>query len=132
MNIQQVVQYWLETAQDDWPVVEHLFDSSDYHYALFFGHLYIEKLLKALIVQTTREHAPRIHNLLILAERAELELSEERRRQLLRLTAYNLETRYPEERLSLRSRYTKEYAETEIAMIQEIGKWLQSELKHRE
>jgi HEPN domain-containing protein len=128
MNVEKVVQYWLDAADDDWPVVNHLFDSRDYHYALFFGHLYIEKLLKALTVQSTGKHAPRTHNLLILAERSNLELSDERRTQLLRLTAYNLETRYPEERAHLRSRYTKEYAEREIKMIQEVGEWIKSEL----
>lgn len=131
MNVDIVVQYWLETAQDDWPVVNHLVASGDYHYALFFGHLYIEKLLKALVVEVTGAHAPRTHNLLILAERAGLEVSDERRRQLVRFTAYNLETRYPEERLTLRSRYSKEYTVTEISTIQEVGSWLKSELKKK-
>lgn len=35
------------------------------HYVLFFCHLYLEKLLKALVVQTTGSHAPRTHNLLV-------------------------------------------------------------------
>jgi hypothetical protein len=47
VNVDTVVRYGLETAEDDWPVAEHLFASGDYHYALFFGHLYLEKLLKA-------------------------------------------------------------------------------------
>ena len=67
MNVGEVVQYWLGLAEGDWPVTEHLFISGDYHYALFFGHLYLEKLLKALVVQATGEHAPRTHNLSVLA-----------------------------------------------------------------
>ena len=47
VNVDTVVRYWLETAEDDWPVAEHPFASGDYRYALFFGHLYLEKLLKA-------------------------------------------------------------------------------------
>ena len=131
MDVNQVVRYWQNAAEDDWPVVNHLLASGDYHYALFFGHLYIEKLLKALVVRRTDAHAPRTHNLLMLAKRANLDLSDERRAQLLRLTAYNLETRYPEERASLRSRYTKTYTETEIETIQEIGEWIKSELSQR-
>ena len=46
MNVDTVVRYWLETAEEDWPVAEHLLASGDYRYALFFGHLYLEKLLK--------------------------------------------------------------------------------------
>ncbi len=131
MNIDEVVRYWLESAEDDWPVVNHLFASGDYHYALFFGHLYIEKLLKAVVVQRNEQHAPRTHNLLLLAERAGLDLSDERRTQLLRLTAYNLETRYPEERDALRKRYTAAYTQSEIKMIEEMGKWLKSTLNRK-
>jgi HEPN domain-containing protein len=128
MNTPEVIQYWLNSAEDDWPVVDHLIASGDYHYALFFAHLYTEKLLKALVVKATGEHAPRTHNLLILAERAGLSLSDDRRQQLVRITAYNLETRYPEDRASLRERYSRAYTETEIDTVREVGSWLKSEL----
>ncbi len=130
MNISEVVQFWLDSAEDDWPVAGHLIASGDYHYALFFAHLHTEKLLKALVVKATGEHAPRTHNLLILAERAGLAISDERRQQLVRITAYNLETRYPEDRAALRQRYSRQYAEAEIDTIREIGSWLKSELNH--
>ena len=103
MNVDQVVQYWLESAREDWPVAEHLLASKDYHYALFFGHLYLEKLLKALVVQTTGKHAPRTHNLSFLAARAGLAVPKDKQDLLLRVTAYNLETRYPDERAALRT-----------------------------
>lgn len=54
-------------------------------------------------LNVSEEHAPRTHNLLILAERAGLTLTDERRQQLVRITAYNLETRYPEDRASIRA-----------------------------
>jgi len=62
VNVSEVVRYWLESAEDDWPVVEHLMSSGDYHNALFFAHLHTEKVLKALVVAVTEEHAPRTHN----------------------------------------------------------------------
>jgi HEPN domain-containing protein len=129
VNVDEVVQYWLELAEDDWPVAEHLLASGDYHYALFFGHLYLEKLLKALVVKATEEHAPRTHNLLFLAERAGLAVPDDKHDVLLRVTGYNIETRYPEERAAARMRYTQEYTEAELKMIQEVGQWLKSELK---
>ena len=129
MNVDEVVQYWLELAKDDWPVAEHLLASGDYHYALFFGHLYLEKLLKALVVKATEEHAPRTHNLLFLAGRAGITVPEDKHDVLLRVTGYNIESRYPEERAVVRKRYTREYTEAELKMIQEVGQWLKSELK---
>ncbi len=129
MNVDEVVQYWVGLATADWPVVNHLFASGDYHYALFFGHLYLEKLLKALVVKVTQLHAPRTHNLLFLAKHAGLTVSEDRRGVLMRITGYNIETRYPEELLDVQKRYTREYSEGEIKVIREVGQWLKSELK---
>jgi HEPN domain-containing protein len=44
---QDKVQYWITAAENDWRVAGHLYEKNDYPYALFFGHLTIEKLLKA-------------------------------------------------------------------------------------
>ncbi len=131
MDIQKVVAYWMTSAEDDLPVSMHLFASGDYHYALFFGHLYLEKLLKALIVQVKDEHAPRSHNLIYLAECADLKLSDSRREILTRVNKYNLETRYPMDRERLRDLYTKDFAKVELKAIQEMGKWLNSQLKRK-
>ncbi|MFC1712078.1 HEPN domain-containing protein [Candidatus Poribacteria bacterium] len=129
MDVDEVVQYWVDLAEADWPVVDHLFASGDYNYALFFGHLYLEKRLKALVVKITQSHAPRTHNLLFLAECACLTLPEDKRDVLVRVTAYSIETRYPEANSVERKRYTQEYCQREIVTIREIGKWLKSELK---
>lgn len=48
MTKQDKIQYWIAVAENDWRVSEHLYEKKDYPYALFFGHLTIEKLLKAL------------------------------------------------------------------------------------
>jgi len=111
VNVEEIVQYWLESAEEDWPVIKHLVESGDYRHALFFGHLYLEKLLKALVVRATESHAPRTHNLLFLAERADLDLSEETSDLLLRVTGKSIDTRYPE------------------APGKEVGEWLKSRLK---
>jgi HEPN domain-containing protein len=47
MDVEKAVQYWLTTATDDLIAAEHLFQSGDYTHALFFAHLYLEKVLKA-------------------------------------------------------------------------------------
>ena len=48
MEKKDKVKYWLKTADQDWKVANHLFEKKDYSYALFFGHLTIEKILKAI------------------------------------------------------------------------------------
>jgi HEPN domain-containing protein len=128
MNVEDVVQYWLELAQEDWPVVEHLYASGDYRYSLFIGHLYLEKLLKALVVRVLGEHAPRTHNLLLLAERAGLAISEDRRNALIRITNYSVANRYPDDPAAIRRRYSQEYTQEELRVMQELGRWFLDEL----
>jgi HEPN domain-containing protein len=43
------IEYWLKSSRKDWKVAKHLSEKGDYPYALFFGHLSIEKLLKAIL-----------------------------------------------------------------------------------
>jgi len=49
----------------------NLLASKDNHWALFMGHIVIEKMLKALITQNNEEGTfiPRSHDLLLLAEK---------------------------------------------------------------
>ena len=58
-------------------------------FALFFGHLAIEKVLKALYALRLKERAPPIHNLHRLAQAIGLDLDDERTEALLRITAFN-------------------------------------------
>ena len=64
LDIETIKRYWVTEAEEGLNVAGHLFEKGDYSYALFFGHLAIEKLLKGLYVERKHKHAPRIHNLL--------------------------------------------------------------------
>ena len=70
------MKYWLNTATQDWKVAGHLFEKGDYSYALFFGHLTLEKTLKAIYVKKQDETPPFSHNLVYLCEKAGLELQQ--------------------------------------------------------
>jgi len=124
MSREEKVKYWIKSSEYDWIVAEHLFDKSDYPYALFFGHLTIEKLLKALFVSKFDEPPPITHRLSYLAEKIGLELSPERLEMLEIITDFNLEARYPDERFSFHKRCSKEYTEINLKKIAEIREWL--------
>lgn len=68
MDIKEIELFWISEAEEALQVADHLIEKGDYSYALFFGHLAIEKLLKALYVVKQNDHAPPIHNLLRLAK----------------------------------------------------------------
>jgi HEPN domain-containing protein len=62
---------------------------------MFFAHLALEKLLKAHVCKNTGKLAPKIHNLVRLAEIARLQLKPEDIEILAEMNEFNLEGRYP-------------------------------------
>lgn len=127
-NIERVVQYWQTEANEALEVAGHLIEKADYSYALFFGHLAVEKILKALYAARLEEHAPPVHNLLRLARLVGLELDEERTEALLRITAFNIEARYPDMKRDFRRICTPEYTGQQMALIKELFEWLRSQI----
>jgi len=127
--MKKTIDYWMEESAEAFKVARHLFEKKDYSYALFFGHLAIEKMLKAIYVERKGEHAPQIHNLVRLAEQSGLSLSDEQKEALNRITAFNLEARYPDEKRSFRLKCTEQFTSSELSNIQEIMQWLRSIMK---
>jgi HEPN domain-containing protein len=128
MDINEHVNYWTTLAASDWKAARNLFNTRSYPQALFYAHLYLEKLLKALIVQRTGKHAPYGHKLYTLAQKAGLALTEEQHDLLTRVTAYNIKTRYPDQRLALYKRLNRKFTESEMKEIGRIGKWIVSQI----
>lgn len=124
--MQKTIDYWLEEADEALKVACHLFEKNDFSYSLFFGHLAVEKIIKAIYVQKRNEHAPQIHNLVRLAEQAGIVLSTEQKETLIIITAFNLESRYPDEKRSFRIKCTEQYTKGELTKIREVTKWLKS------
>jgi len=129
MDVDKVKEFWVEEAYEALLVARHLYEKGDNSYALFFGHLAVEKALKAIYVLRKREQAPYVHNLLRLAEIVDLSFSEERREQLIRITGFNLETRYPDEKRSFSKKCTPACTEDQLREIEEVFQWLMSRLQ---
>lgn len=93
LNKDRLIQYWIEGSEDDFETMTAMFVSKRYSWSLFIGHLMIEKLLKAYFVKVKSDYPPFIHNLLRLAEKADLELTDDKREQLATITAFNINDR---------------------------------------
>jgi len=126
MDKQSILDYWLDTADRDWQTLEHLFESGDYHWGLFIGHLVLEKLFKAFYVQEVDVTPPRIHDLARLANRCKLEVDEEILNKLEFISRFNLSVRYPDYHQEFYKMCTKEFAINALESIQEIRVWLMS------
>jgi len=126
IDIEEVAGYWDSEAREALKVATHLLEKEDYSYALFFGHLAIEKLLKGLYVVKNGEHAPPIHNLLRLVKAAGIKVDDSKTEALITITAFNIESRYPDIKRSFRKKCNREFTTEQMKIIKEIFKWLKS------
>ena len=117
---------WVEQARYDLETAEAMQKAGRWLYVLFCCQQSVEKMLKAIISRKTKQLPPRIHNLMRLAELAGLTLSEERITLLRKLTAYYLQSRYPEEIADLRRSATPEMAKKIFEQTGEMVQWLTS------
>jgi HEPN domain-containing protein len=127
-DVEKTISYWLESAEYDLKVAENLFITEVYPYSLFFGHLAIEKLLKALVVRDTKDHAPHTHSLPLLASKITLEIPETIGRKLVTFMEFYFEARYPDEKKSFYAKCTKDFTEKNLNDIKEVFRWLKEKL----
>ena len=59
MNNKDYVTYWISSSEEDRKAMKSLFANSHYVWALFLGHLMLEKLLKAYYTQQLGLNLPR-------------------------------------------------------------------------
>ena len=75
-DVTKTIKYWLESAAYDLDTGRSLLESKRFPYALFFAHLALEKILKAIVVKSTKEHAPFTHSLTFLASKSKMDIPE--------------------------------------------------------
>ncbi len=125
---EKTISYWLNGAKYDLEVAGAMLKARKYPYALFMGHLAIEKLLKALVVRNTGEHAPHTHSLPLLAHKLTFEIPEDIDRKLARFMEFYFETRYPEEQRKFYKKCTKKFTAQSLDEIKKVYKWLKEKL----
>jgi HEPN domain-containing protein len=107
---------WAEQSRYDLDTARAMQRSGRYLYVLFCCQQSAEKALKAVISEKTEQFPPRIHNLARLCELAGMALDPKKAEFLSELSAYYIQTRYPEDIDAL-------------ARTEEIVEWLLSTLK---
>ena len=122
---QQHIDYWISTAEDDWGSVELLFNGKKYLQSLFWAHLVLEKLTKALWVKNHVENTPtKTHNLILLLEQSNVDLGEEKMRFLYDYNSFQLSSRYPDYLNEIYKVCTKQFTEIQLNKVKEIKKCL--------
>jgi len=127
-NKQALIDYWVKCSQMDFEAALELFKSQKYPHCLFFAHLSVEKLLKAIYVNLKEEHSPITHNLLLLAKESGLNLDETQVKLFSEITTFNIEARYPDEKFRFYNKCTFEFTDKYIKTIEELRTWLKEKL----
>jgi HEPN domain-containing protein len=124
MGKEENMNYWLKSSEEEFKTMIVMKENNRNTWALFIGHLMLEKLLKVIYVKNNGKQAPFIHNLLRLAEKSNIKLSEDRKVKLATITAFNINTRYDDYKMSFHKQCTNEYTDLWIDNIKEIRKWI--------
>jgi len=126
---EKLIGYWIENSDDDFESMLAMYESKRYSWALFIGHLMIEKLLKAYFVKINSDYPPYLHNLLRLAELSDLKLSEDQEAKLATITAFNINARYDDYKRSFKQRCTPEFTGEWIEKLKAIRLWMKELIK---
>jgi len=127
-DVEKTVSYWLEGAKYDMGVANAMFRSKKYPYALFMGHLSLEKLLKAFVVKHTKAHAPFSHSLPYLVEKSGFKVPEKILIKLREFMEFHFQGRYPDANKAFYKKCTRVYTSKKLKEIKEVFKWVRVRL----
>lgn len=125
----KLIDYWVSSSDDDFETMIAMFKSKKYNWSLFIGHLMIEKLLKAYYVKAKSDYPPYIHNLLRLSEKSDLVLTEDKKEQLVTITAFNINARYDDYKLSFKKLCTIEFTIEWIDKLKALRQWIKTSIQ---
>lgn len=124
------VAYWLDIAAYDIETAEAMYQTKRWLYVAFMCHQAIEKTLKAYWCGTREDDSPYTHNHMRLAEGCGLyeKMSDDQKDLLDKVTNYNIEARYPEDKDDLYRRLSQQACRQIIDETKQLIQWIQEEL----
>ncbi len=130
MKSEDLIKYWTQSSDRDYESMMKNYETKQYTWALFIGHLVLEKLLKGIYAKVNKEkpYPPKIHNLNILAEKCGLKLNAKQEKILFTCNSFNISARYEDYKNEFYERCTEEYVTEQINNIKEVRGWLKEQL----
>lgn len=128
IDIEKIYNHWINTSDNDSITMLNLYNSKDYHWSLFIGHIVIERLLKACVVKQLNDHAPFTHDLTKLATISGISFSEEFLDWLDTISTFNMNARYDSYKEAFYKKCTLEFTSEWIEKIKTIREWIKMKL----
>ena len=129
MRKEELIKYWLDSAEMDFQSMKRLFDTGEFAWSLFLGQLVLEKAMKPVYSQKVGNNAPRLHDLNRLAFLAGLDLGAEDQAHLDTNSLFNINARYPDVKLAFYKKCTQDYAKKYLDLIERFYQWLVSQIE---
>ena len=129
MNNNQKIKHWVDSSDDDFHAMTHLFEKGDNTWSLFIGHLVLEKLLKAWYVKVTSNTPPFIHDLVRLAEKGNLLIDDDRKDILDTISAFNIRGRYDDYKREFHNKCSNSFTKEWVENITEFREWIKKQLR---
>lgn len=124
------VAYWIDIADYDLETAEAMYKTKRWLYVAFMCHQAIEKTLKAYWCGTQTDEPPYTHNHMRLADGSGLYdlMSDEQHDFLDKITDYNIESRYPEDRQKLSQTLSEQFCRNIIDETKKLQQWIKDQL----
>ena len=129
MNSIDLMEYWFKSADEDYDTMLYMKAGKKNTWCLFMGHLVIEKLLKGLYAKNNPDDAiaPKIHNLILLSQKANLEVPAEIREKIQTINTFNISARYDDYKRTFDEKCTDDYTSEQVKNVEEVRKWLKKQ-----
>lgn len=124
----QLIEFWIDSSEKDFKAMQDLFQTKNNHWALFMGHLVIEKLSKAIFVKNREDYPPLIHDLRRILEKAGVEIDDNKKIILDTVTRFNIKARYDDYKQNFYNLCTDSFTKEWIDKIKETRLWIKSML----
>ncbi len=126
IDIKKIVNHWINSSDKDYNTMIDLFQTQNYSWSLFIGHLVIEKLLKALYLKKKNEYPPLIHDLRRIIEKSNIKLTKKQIQIFDTITRFNINARYDDYKDSFNKLCTLEFTSQWINEIKIQRKWIKN------
>ena len=126
MNNIELMKYWFDSSEEDYETMNYMYNGEKYTWSLFVGHLVIEKMLKGLYAKNNENDpiAPKIHNLIMFAQKSNLDVPREIREDIQVINTFNISARYDDYKKAFAEKCTREYTESSINRINNVRNWI--------
>ena len=127
-DTERIVNHWIESSDKDFKTMIDLYKTQNNSWALFMGHLVIEKLVKSLYVKNKAEYPPFIHDLRRICEKANIDLDIDQQILLDSISRFNISARYDDYKQSFYLLCTDSFTEEWIQKIINCRLWIKAML----